>query len=141
VRALFFIAFHHAGRPAQMREVAEHAKIPARFLEQIFNDLKRAGLVAGKRGPNGGYQLAKRANEITLGDVIRALEGAAVVLDRADESGRIAIDKDPIAAVLADLTRSVEQCFDRVTIADVCQRGEVLGVPRRGALEGPDYAI
>lgn len=136
VRALYFIAYHHGGRPVQMREVAAQAKIPARFLEQIFHDLKRAGLVAAKRGPNGGYQLARPPSDITLGDVVRALEGAAVVLQRDGERDT----QDPIASVLGDLAQSIERCFDEVTIADVCRRGERFGIPRRGE-EGPEYAI
>jgi len=76
VRALFDIAFHNDGGPTQIKDIAEREAIPARFLEQIFQDLKRAGLVGAKRGPRGGYHLARPAHEIRLGDVVRALEGA-----------------------------------------------------------------
>src|SRR6266511_3157361 len=80
VRALFDMAFHSNGEPTQIREIAEREMIPGRFLEQIFQDLKKAGLIASKRGPRGGYQLARSAAEISLGDVIRALEGSVAVL-------------------------------------------------------------
>src|SRR5690349_18911363 len=79
VRALFDIAFHNDGRPTQIREIAERALIPARFLEQIFQDLKKAGIIASKRGPRGGYHLARPAAEISVGDVLRALDGPALV--------------------------------------------------------------
>lgn len=137
VRALFFIAYHHGGRPTQMREVADKAQIPARFLEQILNDMKRAGLVIAKRGPNGGYQLARQPSLITIGDVVRALEGATVVLAREDRDAAT----DPIAGVFGDLAKSIEKCFDAITIAEVCARGERLGIPRKGELPGPEYAI
>jgi Rrf2 family transcriptional regulator, iron-sulfur cluster assembly transcription factor len=137
VRALFFIAYHHGGRPTQMREVASEARIPARFLEQIFHDMKRAGLVVAKRGPNGGYQLARHPSLITLGDVVRALEGATVVLSRDGDHG----ERDPIQSVFGDLARDIERCFDAVTIAEVCSRGERLGLPRKGEMPGPEYAI
>src|SRR6188474_3334919 len=75
VRALFDIAFYNEGRPTQVKDIAERQAIPPRFLEQIFQDLKRAGLVASRRGPRGGYQLAKTPAEIKLGDIVRALEG------------------------------------------------------------------
>jgi Rrf2 family protein len=136
VRALYFIAYHHGGRPVQMREVAAQARIPARFLEQIFHEMKRAGLVVAKRGPNGGYQLARHATQITLGDVVRALEGAPAVSRDADRD-----PKDPLAGVLADLATNIERCFDAVTIAEVCSRSEKLGVPRKGDPAGPEYAI
>ncbi len=75
VRALFDIAFYNDGKPTQVKDIAEREGIPPRFLEQIFQDLKRAGIVGSKRGPQGGYSLARRASEIRLGDVVRALEG------------------------------------------------------------------
>jgi Rrf2 family protein len=140
VRALFDMAFHDDGGPTQIREIAEREMIPMRFLEQIFQDLKRAGLIGSKRGPRGGYHLARPAEEISVGDVLRALEGpAAVVLtdddDRARRSGPDATD-----AVFRDLAVRVEKCFDGVTIADVCARGASLGV-RRKTRERSSYVI
>src|SRR5262245_59094258 len=89
VRALFDIAFHNDGRPTQIREIAARELIPMRFLEQIFQELKKAGLIGSKRGPRGGYHLARPAAEISLGDVVRALEGpVALVLAEDEERGR-----------------------------------------------------
>ena len=68
VRALFDIAFYNDGRPTQVKDIAERQGIPPRFLEQIFQDLKRANIVGSKRGPQGGYSLARRAAEIRLGE-------------------------------------------------------------------------
>src|SRR4051795_12451724 len=88
VRALFDIAFHNNGRPTQIKDIAERESIPARFLEQIFQDLKRAGLVGAKRGPRGGYHLARPAPEIKLGDVVRALEGPIAITGRDEKPAR-----------------------------------------------------
>src|SRR3954454_18898456 len=94
VRALFDIAFHNDGKPTQIREIAERELIPARFLEQIFQDLKKAGLIGSKRGPRGGYHLTRPAAEIRIGDVIRALEGpiAVMVDDEEPPAGRASAD-------------------------------------------------
>lgn len=122
-----------------MRTVAEHARVPLRFLEQIFHELKRAGLLTAKRGPRGGYQLARPPTQITMGDIVRALEGSAFALTRADEreAGR-----DPIASVFVELAHKVERCFDGVTLADMCSSAERIGVARkRRTEEGPEYAI
>src|SRR3954454_15928661 len=88
VRALFDIAFHNDGRATQIREIAERELIPARFLEQIFQDLKKAGLIGSKRGPRGGYHLARPGAEIPIGDIIRALEGPVAVMVADDETRR-----------------------------------------------------
>lgn len=138
VRALFHIAFHNHGRPTQMKEIADREAIPLRFLEQIFQDLKRAGLVSAKRGPRGGYQLARRAEDISIGDVVRALDGSIAIVQRGDEPDRR--DVDPIVAVLSDIALRIERCFDEVKLTDVCNRASLLGLSRVHAFD-PDYAI
>ena len=70
--ALFDIAFHNDGKPTQVRQIAQRQQIPGRFLEQIFHDLRRAELVDGKRGRNGGYFLHRAPAEITLTDIIES---------------------------------------------------------------------
>jgi Rrf2 family protein len=140
VRALFDIAFHNDGRPTQIKDIAAREAIPARFLEQIFQDLKRAGLVGAKRGPRGGYHLARPAHEIRLGDVVRALEGPIAIMGRAAEeeekkrshhADTKTHGKDVTDAVFRELSRDIEACFDAVTIADMCQRGDDLGLRKQ----------
>ena len=134
VRALFDIAFHNDGRPTQIKDIAARESIPARFLEQIFQDLKRAGLVGAKRGPRGGYHLARPAREIRLGDVVRALEGPIAITGRTEETKRDNADadgKDVTDTVFRELSRRIEGCFDAVTIDDMCRRGDELGLRKQ----------
>jgi Rrf2 family transcriptional regulator, iron-sulfur cluster assembly transcription factor len=137
VRALFDIAFYNEGRPTQVKDIAERQAIPPRFLEQIFQDLKRSGIVGSKRGPQGGYSLGRRAAEIRLGDVVRALEGPIALGDReagTRKSLSPAGDARRVTeAVFRDLSTRVEACFDAVTIGDICTRAEELGLKRHGA--------
>ncbi|HEX4338129.1 MAG TPA: Rrf2 family transcriptional regulator [Polyangiaceae bacterium] len=132
VRALFDIAFYNEGQPTQVKDIAERQSIPPRFLEQIFQDLKRAGIVASKRGPQGGYNLARAAERIGVGDVVRALEGPIVLSDEgtADKgsSSRRVTD-----SIFRELSADVQRCFDGVTIGDICKRADELGVSRPGA--------
>lgn len=143
VRALFDIAFHNDGKPTQIREISERALIPARFLEQIFQELKKAGLIGSKRGPRGGYHLARPASEISLGDVLRALEGPVAVLAADDEGVSVSTSAavDPTTSVFRDLAAALERCFDAVSIEDVCERGVELGVRRKGRPERASYVI
>src|SRR5690348_6427277 len=87
IQAMFDLAYHTEGRAAQIKDICERQGIPARFLEQVFQDLKRAGLVRSKRGPRGGYELAKPASEVRVGDMIRATEGA-IALGAFEAKGR-----------------------------------------------------
>ncbi len=136
VRALFDIAFFNDGKPTQVKDIAERQHIPPRFLEQIFQDLKRSGIVGSKRGPQGGYSLSRRPADIRLGDVVRALEGPISLGDREIGPKRTQPSTDSrrvTEIVFRDLSTRVEACFDEVTIADVCTRAEEQGLKRPGA--------
>jgi Rrf2 family iron-sulfur cluster assembly transcriptional regulator len=147
VRALYDLAMHLAFGDADssrhVRDVASRQRIPVRFLEQIFQELKRAGLVESKRGPRGGFRLARSPDDVRLGDVLRAVEGPVALAPQASISRtrsardhhHVADMRDVADAFLADIGRSVEQCFDDVTLRDLCVRGEQLGL-RAGAGAG-----
>ena len=75
LRALIYLVEKGDGAPVQLATIAETQQIPRKYLELIMLDLKRAGIVASVRGPAGGYRLARPANEISFGEVIRTLEG------------------------------------------------------------------
>ena len=75
LRALLELCETYGGRVLQRHEIAERQNIPVEFLEQILLALKRAGLLASRRGIRGGYSLIKSPEEITLGQVIRILDG------------------------------------------------------------------
>jgi Rrf2 family protein len=141
VRAMFDLAFHGEGGAAQIKDIAERQGIPPRFLEQIFQDLRRAGLVSSKRGPRGGYQLARAARETSVGDVVRALEGPISVY--ADEEPGEAGEAPSIAVTegaFRDLSTRIEKCFDEVTLEDLCERAQKQGV-RRSVPGGYQYSI
>ena len=134
IRAVFDLAFQADGKATQIKDIAERQAIPARFLEQIFQDLKRAGLVTSKRGPRGGYQLAREPAALSLGDVVRALEGP---IDLASpESGETSDGADPTSLgvteqVLRELGARVEAVLDATSFAELVARGEALGLRRR----------
>jgi Rrf2 family protein len=140
VKAIFDIAFHNHGKATQIKDIAERQAIPPRFLEQIFQDLKRAGIVASKRGPQGGYSLAREAPRIALGDVIRALEGPILLTEEGGGADRTSSSRKVTDAVFRDLSARIERCFDEISIADICSRADELGVRRPGA-QRPAYVI
>jgi Rrf2 family protein len=146
VRALFDIAFYNDGQPTQVRDIAERQNIPQRFLEQIFQDLKRSGIVGSKRGPQGGYLLTRPATEIPLGEVVRIIEGPVALgegagagkgrrSDTTSTDGQRATD-----AVFAEVSQRIAECLDTVTVADVCDKADALGIRRPGA-QGYVYSI
>ena len=75
VCGLFDIAYNGQGSSVQVRLIGERQQIPTRYLEQIFQRLRRARLVHGKRGPGGGYTLARPTRDITIKHIVEAVEG------------------------------------------------------------------
>src|SRR6185369_13010050 len=88
LRALFDIAYHCGGMPTQIQDISRRQQISPRYLEQIFQNLKRAGILKSKRGPQGGYCLAKKLDEITVLDILNATEQHALLVDCAGETNK-----------------------------------------------------
>lgn len=130
VRAVFDIAYHNSGRPTQARDIARRQDVPLRYLEQIFQELRRANLVDAKRGPKGGYFLSRGPEAITLGDVVRAVQGPIDLLASEDEADGGHSSKQVPADIWRELAQKISGVFDSVTIRDLCQRGEALGINR-----------
>jgi Rrf2 family protein len=94
-RALAQLARNQSSGPVSLSAIAEDELIPIRYLEQIFGKLRSAGLVAGRRGPGGGYMLCRSADEITLLEVVEILEKNFLPVDCLDDSGECAARVDP----------------------------------------------
>jgi Rrf2 family transcriptional regulator, iron-sulfur cluster assembly transcription factor len=134
VRSLCDIAYNSAGSPAQVRCISERQGISPRYIEQIFQKLKRGGIIRSVRGPTGGYYLARRPEEISVGDVIRAVDGKDVnlVFCGPDKRGRKkACDrygKCVVSDVWAEASKRLMDYFDSVTINNVCQEAKERGL-------------
>jgi Rrf2 family protein len=100
----------NAGRPVPIATVAERRGIPVQFLEQLFSTLRRDGLLVSQRGVKGGYRLARPPDQITVIEVVQALDGK--VGAEADEAG--GIWKEGVEAL-----RGV---YSRTTIAESARR-------------------
>ena len=99
-----------SGAPVPIAVVAERRGIPLGFLEQLFSTLRRAGLLTSQRGVGGGYRLARPAEEITVLEVVQALDGT--IGQEAEEAG----------GIWRDGVRALRETFRGVTIADVARR-------------------
>jgi len=134
---IFDLAYNGAGGPVQVRVIGERQQIPARYLEQIFQRLRRARLVQGKRGPGGGYTLARPASEITLRDVIEAVEGP---LDRLLAGGLPGESPSRPGFLWPRLARNVGEALAGVDLETLCREAARRAVPRAQA-ESPMYHI
>jgi Rrf2 family protein len=120
VRAMVELAAADGERPVKAERVANAQGIPLNFLENILGELRHAGIVRSHRGAEGGFRLAKPATEITVADVIRAVEGPLASVrgappEEADYAGAATSLPRVWIAVRVNLRRVVEL----VTIADI----------------------
>jgi Rrf2 family protein len=97
-------------KPTPIAAIAERRGMPLQFLEQLFGTLRRAGLVESRRGAGGGYLLARPAEEISVLDVVQALDGR--VGDEAQEAG----------GIWAEGVAALRDVFSRTTVAEIADR-------------------
>jgi Rrf2 family protein len=120
IRALLELAATGAEQPLRGETIARAQQIPAKYLENLLADLRRARLVASQRGINGGYRLARPASDITLADVIRSIDGPlAGVRDSAPEDVSYSGAATSLRDVWVALRASMRTVLEATTLADV----------------------
>ena len=120
VRAMCELAAHRADVPLKAEQIASAQEIPLSFLENILVDLRRAGFVRSLRGQVGGYRMAKPAEEITIADIIRAVEGPlADVRGMRPESLTFSGSATDLRDVWLATRVSLRRVLERVSVADV----------------------
>ena len=123
LKALLHLA-RHVGEPRQVSVIATEEQIPRKYLEAIMSDLRRAELVDSTRGWSGGYTLARPADLITFGEVIRLTDGPLALLPCASRNFYKRCDDCvdetacAIRRVMASVRNEVSEILDRTTLAD-----------------------
>jgi len=138
LRALFDIAYNCGNMPAQIQDISRRQQISPRYLEQIFQSLKRAGILKSKRGPQGGYCLAKKPEEITVLDVLCATEQDVLLVDCAGATPKKRKRKIDCPFEGQCVTQSVWEeaaaqlntLFSGITIQTLCRRGQEMGIKK-----------
>jgi Rrf2 family iron-sulfur cluster assembly transcriptional regulator len=124
IRAMIDLAIYGNEGPVSARAVAERQDFSADYLEQIFRQLRRGGLVTSRRGPRGGFRLARSAESISVRDVMVCLEetiNTAPCLDRTGHDGTNCPRSSACAARLLweSMERSINEMLEGTSIADI----------------------
>lgn len=127
LRAMTELAKAYGQGPLSLARIAEAERLPAGYLEQLALPLRRAGLIEGRRGVRGGYQLVQPPDEVTVGAVVRALEGPVAPVECLTvEYVPGACEREPVCLsqpVWQRVKESVDQVLDSMTLADICAPG------------------
>lgn len=105
--------------PVSLAEIAACQMLSLAYLEQLFGPMRRAGLVASARGPGGGYRLTRPAAEITIAEVVEAVEDGILAARTDDDAPRMGRGPNLTDGLWAELNEHVRLFLDSVTIADV----------------------
>ena len=137
-RALLSLALHaDESAPTSVRDIAERTGLPQPYLEQILLALKGAGLVRSKRGVGGGYILAREPGQITLGEIVSAVDGPIALGDFGEPHQDGACDHEGqcvLLAVWAGIGARIRSQLDSFTLADIATMA-------RGQAEWPDPGL
>jgi Rrf2 family protein len=129
-RALFTLVEHYGRGPIPIRELARRNDAPKRFLEHIMLDLKAKGWVDSVAGVRGGYVLAKKPEQISMGEVVRYFDGILAPIDCVSVSGYIRCTQEPVCRfrrVFLNARNYVTELMDNATLASVAQAAPVTG--------------
>lgn len=126
MRALIDLAFIYDQGPIHVEDIADRENMPVKFLQQLLLTLKNAGILHSKKGANGGYYLARVPEEITLGEVIRVLDGPLApihcVSEMAYEECNCPVGEEHcgLRMIMGEVREAIAGILDHATLADVC---------------------
>ncbi|MGV6874008.1 RrF2 family transcriptional regulator [Pseudochelatococcus sp. B33] len=139
IAAVVDVAIHARPTPVAAKFLAARHHLPPRHLETVLQQLVRAGILKGVRGPRGGYELARERRRISAGDIVRAAMAAS-----ADDSLPPVPDSALVEQVIGPVVRSASEAFlaklDAVTVEDICRYAEKVTELPTPALTG-DFTI
>lgn len=114
LHAIFDLALQRSGEPVKIADIAKRQRIPQKFLELILAGLKQGGFVESRRGAEGGYLLARAPNSITIGEVMRYVEGAKSAKATPKHSS-----SDPFADTWRKVDQAISDVIDQTTFAEL----------------------
>jgi Rrf2 family iron-sulfur cluster assembly transcriptional regulator len=124
IEAVLDVAFHVGDHPVRSGDITERQRIPKRYLEQVLQHLVRAGILAGKRGPRGGYRLGRERRRISVGDIVRVVRHIETSADPVTESPSSPLGHRVVRPLWLELQAEVMARLDRTTIEDLCKRAQ-----------------
>ncbi len=138
IETVLDIAYNSSGETVQSAAICERQGIPRRYLEPVLQQLVRAGILSGVRGPRGGYRLAKERALITVGDIARVVD--AIETSAGETQPRSDIGRKVVLPLCRQTRAETLARLDEITIEALCRRASGTGVASE-ALRRLDYSI
>jgi Rrf2 family protein len=128
IEAVVDIAYHAGAGPVRSTDISRRQGIPRRYLEQVLQQLVHHGILAGQRGPKGGYRLARERRRISVGEIIRIVRKLEGTVDPASEPDGSELGVKVLRPIWADMQRQMMERFDDMTIEELCEKARDKGI-------------
>lgn len=132
LEAVVDVAYHGGSDPVQSQDIARRLGLPRRYLEQVLQQLVRAGVLKGVRGPRGGYRLARERRRISAGEVVRVVQGMEDADGDDGPSSESVLAAKVIGPFWDELESELMQRLESVSIEELCVRAEQQAVESEG---------
>ena len=132
LEAVVDVAYHGGAEPVQSQDIARRLGLPRRYLEQVLQQLVRAGVLKGVRGPKGGYRLARERRRVSVGEVVRIVLGMEELVGEEAGGSESALGAQVIAPFWETLEQELMARLDKVTVEDLCHEAEAKAVESEG---------
>ncbi len=131
VTAMLDLALHYEREPINLADISGRQGISLSYLEQLFSRLRKQGLVESARGPGGGYMLARPSTQITIADVIQAVDESVDATKCGGQKNCHGEDRCLTHDLWEDLSRQISGFLSGITLADLVNRGSVKSISRK----------
>jgi Rrf2 family iron-sulfur cluster assembly transcriptional regulator len=128
IEAVLDIAYNASNSPVQSGDITSRQGIPRRYLEQVLQQLVRAGILEGVRGPRGGYRLARERRRITVGEIVRVVKTLESGDDPLEGEAGSELGRGVVRPLWAELQEELMRRLDTVTIEELCTRAHQAGI-------------
>lgn len=127
IRAIYaLLVMNGESEPVSLKKISEYEDISLKYLEQIFSKLKKSDIVISARGISGGYMLSKKPSEITIKQVIYAMDGPIKPVDCIDNQGCTKSSECAVNWLWFELKKDVDIFFDKITLDDLKNKNNCL---------------
>ena len=140
IEAVVDIAYHAGAGPVRSTDISRRQGIPRRYLEQVLQQLVHHGILAGQRGPKGGYRLARERRRISIGEIIRIVRQLEGAVDPANEPDGSELGVKVLRPIWHEMQQQMMERFDNMTVEELCDRAREKGIASE-ARQVTDFTI
>ncbi|MPZ09165.1 MAG: Rrf2 family transcriptional regulator [Kiloniellaceae bacterium] len=128
IEAVVDIAYHAGAGPVRSTDISRRQGIPRRYLEQVLQQLVHHEILAGQRGPKGGYRLARERRRIAVGEIIRIVRKLEGTADPTSEPDGSELGVKVLRPIWHEMQQQMMERFDNMTIEELCDKAREKGI-------------